>query len=752
MPSKNLYGIFDPTPEPEDYKPVERTAFDAPEVPADATDQKSGVPPSHVEDSQTLLSQVEDSITLLPIPVDTAEPYIGPEDVKVEDFAPNASHTSELDPPNETHADITVTQLDEFLENADGNLSMENSQPTSVKREDHCPVIDLMENTTPAPVRVPRRRKRTRAAVEVVVPTPESLYGRRQPLLPAQEATVQRLRNPNFPVKIKEERQLSTDSVYNRIAKVGMELYPGVPDDPIFTSLVAPREFYSHLFGGSCQSTFPTISKRNLERHGYDDFMYTLLDWEPHAPQIAGAPGLWYELASDPHGPHGKGSWGVLRVIVRMAPSQWLYMGQYTMTPAEPLTAREWLEQKPIVKHTWVSNIQRGPYGRYIRCRVTLRKQLEREPEHQEIKNAWDTDNDFKGLTAEDISSAFARGEEQIYIYCMKCVGYDEAFQRKVVDNFATWVPRPRTERGQGARAMKKARPTNTSNTPVKGRKRRRSNDSGSPEEDELEEGDPAVKDVVGHTVEQAGDLRRSKRVRRPPRLPDADSDIEEIHVVPKNDPKVAVSTQQTHGDLIEMPLVVAQPRKGAMVVDDLSSVASSVEFPLSMSEPDLSSTVHDSLSSKVYECLRTLDMEVQHIWYSPWSFVKVLYIWTRYTVFFQTAFDLRYIFESGIACDTQVVKAVIFTLFIRTWAIYGRSARAGSALVGIYLAFAGASIFFTLASLRTSSIFRIFDIEGCFLEMAEPIWQTLGPPILLAANTSKIMRNSTTKESHSSL
>lgn len=104
------------------------------------------------------------------------------------------------------------------------------------------------------------------------------------------------------------------------------------------------REFLSSLYGGNPQETFPKVGKDFLARHGLNDFMYPSLDYNPAAPQIPGAPGLF--VATSGHG----WEWPeVQRVITRIAPNHWQYVGQYKLSPTESLTTREWREQSELV-------------------------------------------------------------------------------------------------------------------------------------------------------------------------------------------------------------------------------------------------------------------------------------------------------------------------------------------------------------------------------------------------------------------
>lgn len=115
-----------------------------------------------------------------------------------------------------------------------------------------------------------------------------------------------------------------------------------IPQD--IRDVVVTREFLSTIYGGNSQETFPSIGKEFLAQHGLNDFMYPSLDYNPAAPQIPGAPGLFLKTCG-----HGQEWPEVQRVITRIAPNHWQYVGQYKLSPAESLTTREWREQSELV-------------------------------------------------------------------------------------------------------------------------------------------------------------------------------------------------------------------------------------------------------------------------------------------------------------------------------------------------------------------------------------------------------------------
>lgn len=92
--------------------------------------------------------------------------------------------------------------------------------------------------------------------------------------------------------------------------------------------------------------TFPIISKKKLEEHGLDDWGFPSLEFNPHAPQVPGAPGLLYE----PEGTVAEDRSFRKRVFTRLDKEKWIYVGMYMFAAAESLTLQEFAEQPAKVR------------------------------------------------------------------------------------------------------------------------------------------------------------------------------------------------------------------------------------------------------------------------------------------------------------------------------------------------------------------------------------------------------------------
>ncbi|KAF9223430.1 hypothetical protein BS17DRAFT_705387, partial [Gyrodon lividus] len=201
--------------------------------------------------------------------------------------------------------------------------------------------------------------------------------------------------------------------------------------DPHIRDVTTTRNFTSSKWGGNTQSTFPRIGEDFLARHGLDDFMYLNLLFNPHAPRWQGAPGLFFCPSVSGEAGEADEWLQIQRVVIRLDTSTWLYVGQYRCIPAPSLTADEWRAQAPKVKQTWVNKVATHGWGEVIRAKIVLQKRLHRDPTMQELNNATTSGEKFV-VSTDAIYRAFNEGHAVLRAWCMKCVGYDDDFQREI--------------------------------------------------------------------------------------------------------------------------------------------------------------------------------------------------------------------------------------------------------------------------------------------------------------------------------
>jgi hypothetical protein len=141
--------------------------------------------------------------------------------------------------------------------------------------------------------------------------------------------------------KSEEEMMLSDQVLYNRLNGNGISLDP-FPIDLEKTIRDTPvnRDFMSNKYGGSSVAVFPSISKERVEQHGYNDFMYLTMKYHPNAPQVPGAPGLFFGAGRIPE--EWRNWTKIQRVFTRLQSGIWLHVGMYRLKFSNPLSKEEW--------------------------------------------------------------------------------------------------------------------------------------------------------------------------------------------------------------------------------------------------------------------------------------------------------------------------------------------------------------------------------------------------------------------------
>ncbi|TFK50620.1 hypothetical protein OE88DRAFT_1661137 [Heliocybe sulcata] len=143
------------------------------------------------------------------------------------------------------------------------------------------------------------------------------------------------------------------------------------------------------------------------------------------------------------------------------------------------------------------------------------------------------------------------------------------------------------------------------------------------------------------------------------------------------------------------------------------------------------------SMAVLIIEWFLVIGEEVEYIWRAPWTFIKVLYLLSRYTPFLDTPFDLIIYLHPRISSEECQISYKIATastfigmtiseciLVARTYAIYGLSRTVGVTLgIGVVISTIVGSI--TLAIYEGSLVFGPAPspaIPGCFLRKSNNI------------------------------
>lgn len=233
---------------------------------------------------------------------------------------------------------------------------------------------------------------------------------------------------------------LLLSTLKDRLKPIGLEI-----QDQYFTldqatrEVAVPRLFITNTYGGNMQQTFPKPARSFLDVHGMNDFMFLPTAYQPEAPLLPGAPGLWF--CSDPYYDQFE---DLQRVFVKVVPlvgsqkSVYQFMGMYKLRSAAPayLTVAEYAAQSPQVRiitflcefpcadvqtypfiiqfhNKWAKGIIQKDWGLPVTARILLRRELGREPTIQEVEYAVKfRPTECKGVPPEEIKAAYLQGTE----------------------------------------------------------------------------------------------------------------------------------------------------------------------------------------------------------------------------------------------------------------------------------------------------------------------------------------------------
>ncbi|KAF8959386.1 hypothetical protein BDZ97DRAFT_1667283, partial [Flammula alnicola] len=248
--------------------------------------------------------------------------------------------------------------------------------------------------------------------------------------------------------------------------------------DKVTQEAMVTRRFISGVYGGNMQMTFPQISEAKLATHNYGNrFMFLNTDYQPMAPQVPAAPGLFIDCEAEPTDWGESGEWRVFSKVGKA----WLFVGFYRLAASKrpSMSQEEWNEQSEKFRNKWALKITQKGWGVRVCARTLARKELNREPTRKEVLDIIDSGR-YKATTLDEVKAAYDAGKERMGIWTLKCIGYDNEFQHELSQRFPNWVPPPPKNSGQG---RKKA-----SKTP-RGQKRKRS-DTPEPDLTEHESDD----------------------------------------------------------------------------------------------------------------------------------------------------------------------------------------------------------------------------------------------------------------------
>ncbi|KIM42680.1 hypothetical protein M413DRAFT_26695 [Hebeloma cylindrosporum] len=315
-----------------------------------------------------------------------------------------------------------------------------------------------------------RARKRPRSVPVVLVPTLAEVRRRKEWIEDVEEI------KEDYK-KLKMLKNKAPETSRNRIPNHYFKV------DQATREVKVTRIFMSQTYGGNSQRTYPPIGAHFLAKHGMNDFMYINKKYQIEAPEIPGAPGLFF-CTGDTHA----SDVSARRVLVSIKQGIWQYLGQYQMarscTPSPFLTTEEWAAQPKMMRDTWAKVLASKDWGSDICARIRGRKEFGREPTNEEVDGLLNNGR-YKLTTPQEVMAALDAGIERLTVWTLKCVGYDNDFQLQLSEKFPVW------ERQQTKKKVVR-KPVQQGNGGSRGKKRKRAD---TPESEDTDGGEDEVAD-----------------------------------------------------------------------------------------------------------------------------------------------------------------------------------------------------------------------------------------------------------------
>ncbi|KAJ6496212.1 hypothetical protein C8R45DRAFT_1094466 [Mycena sanguinolenta] len=149
-------------------------------------------------------------------------------------------------------------------------------------------------------------------------------------------------------------------------------------------------------------------------------------------------------------------------------------------------------------------------------------------------------------------------------------------------------------------------------------------------------------------------------------------------------------------------------------------------------------------LTALTYDTLLNVDQEYRLVWQSPWSLVKILYLYARYSPFVDGALGVHIRTQLGIApetCHVMTSFARIFAvlgtiiteliLTVRTYALYEKSLSLLTFLAVMWLAIAGVNIWALIRWTGSLTPVLMSPANSCNLDSHQNIGVTIYASLL---------------------
>ncbi|KAL7281577.1 hypothetical protein ACG7TL_004894 [Trametes sanguinea] len=213
-----------------------------------------------------------------------------------------------------------------------------------------------------------------------------------------------------------------------------------LPSGSVVNISASRRKVTGDNFGGSKRAMVVSYSDDNRRYHGhrYANCLYLkdLINWG--IPRRPGEPGVLFIVESS------LWSAGPQKVFIWLDHSKWLYVGEYELTRAGFLSPQEFKLLPHKVRKKWGAILTTGDAQlnkfRGLRARVSHYNRTGHVLDKEDLADALRAapENTFQ-LPQQHMIDALDGGILAMKIWNMKCMGYDEDFQRRIAELASQW-------------------------------------------------------------------------------------------------------------------------------------------------------------------------------------------------------------------------------------------------------------------------------------------------------------------------
>ncbi|KAI0311877.1 hypothetical protein OF83DRAFT_710652 [Amylostereum chailletii] len=192
-------------------------------------------------------------------------------------------------------------------------------------------------------------------------------------------------------------------------------------------------------FGGNWRLPRVHVPARRAAETGHDSFLLLRHAHQPYAPTDIGGKGV-YLSPCDREEDWPKVERVFASESVETFASDWLYLGDYELVRAQPLSVGEIRSLPKDTLEHWVRHLKdkktQDSWIRELHARVALRAQAggHRTPSAAEVQEFLRMAPDLPALQMSEYRRALLNGDEKLYTFAMRCVRYQKKIPTQLLE------------------------------------------------------------------------------------------------------------------------------------------------------------------------------------------------------------------------------------------------------------------------------------------------------------------------------